>query len=174
MNSFWRKLLFCMTLAVVCGGCVAAVVGAGAGVGGYSYVKGELKSTYDMPIKALWPQTVSALNSLDLTVGSKNVDALGGKIEVPTIDGGRARVNVDAGAQTGQQFRLRGKGMNSLHGKSRGDMYIQVQVETPVNLTKRQRELLEEFEAEGKGRETHPESEGFFSKVKEFWEDLTE
>lgn len=81
-----------MTLAVACGGCVAAVVGAGAGAGGYSYIKGELKSTYDMPIKALWPQTVSALNSLDLTVGSKNVDALGGKIEARRRDGTLVKV----------------------------------------------------------------------------------
>jgi molecular chaperone DnaJ len=100
--------------------------------------------------------------------------ALGGTIEVPAIDGGRARVSVGAGAQTGQQFRLRGKGMSVMRSKARGDMYIRISVETPVNLTKRQEELLREFEAEGKGKRTSPESEGFFSRVKEFWEDLTE
>ncbi|MDH3791714.1 MAG: molecular chaperone DnaJ, partial [Rhodospirillales bacterium] len=100
--------------------------------------------------------------------------ALGGSIEVPSIDGGRARVNIPAGAQTGQQFRLRGKGMSVLRSHARGDMYIQVGVETPVNLTKRQQELLHEFESAGRGKKTSPESEGFFSRVKEFWEDLTE
>ncbi len=100
--------------------------------------------------------------------------ALGGSIEVPSIDGGRARVNIPAGAQTGQQFRLRGKGMSVLRSHARGDMYIQVGVETPVNLTKRQQELLREFESAGTGKKTSPESEGFFTRVKEFWEDLTE
>jgi molecular chaperone DnaJ len=100
--------------------------------------------------------------------------ALGGSIEVPSIDGGRARVNIPAGAQTGHQFRLKGKGMSVLRSHARGDMYIQVGVETPVNLTKRQRELLREFESAGTGKKTSPESEGFFARVKEFWEDLTE
>ena len=98
--------------------------------------------------------------------------ALGGSIEVPTIDGGRSRVQISAGAQTGQQFRLRGKGMSVLRGRNRGDMYIQVRVETPRNLSKRQKELLKEFDEETSHRDTHPESEGFFSRVKEFWEDL--
>ncbi len=100
--------------------------------------------------------------------------ALGGSIEVPSIDGGRARVNIPAGAQTGQQFRLKGKGMSVLRSHARGDMYIQVGVETPVNLTKRQQELLREFESAGTRKKTSPESEGFFTRVKEFWEDLTE
>ena len=100
--------------------------------------------------------------------------ALGGAIEVPSIDGGKARVSIPGGAQTGQRFRLRSKGMTVLNAKTRGDMYVEVGVETPVNLTKRQKELLEEFEKEGKGKKTSPESEGFFSRVKEFWEDLTE
>jgi molecular chaperone DnaJ len=100
--------------------------------------------------------------------------ALGGSIEVPSVDGSRARVNIPAGAQTGQQFRLRGKGMSVLRSHARGDMYIQVAVETPVNLSKRQQELLREFEGAGKGKKTSPESEGFFHRVKEFWEDLTE
>ena len=100
--------------------------------------------------------------------------ALGGTIEVPTVDGGRAKVTIPSGTQSGHQFRLRQKGMPTLHGRSFGDMYLDAQVETPVNLTKRQQELLREFEKEGKGRSTSPESEGFFAKVKEFWEDLTE
>ena len=99
---------------------------------------------------------------------------LGGAIEVPAIDGSRAKVTVPAGSQTGQNFRLKGKGMRVLRSDSRGDMFIEVTLETPVNLTKRQKELLREFESESKGRKTSPVSEGFFAKVKEFWEDLTD
>ncbi len=100
--------------------------------------------------------------------------ALGGQIEVPTVDGGRARVTIPAGTQSGAQFRLRGKGMSVLRSPSRGDMFIEAAVETPVNLSKRQQELLKEFdEAGAKGKSTSPESEGFFSKVKEFWDGLT-
>ena len=102
------------------------------------------------------------------------IASLGGAIEVPAIDGSRAKVNIPEGTQSGQQFRLRSKGMSVLQSKSRGDMYIDAQVETPVRLTKRQKELLREFDSAG-GDEIHsPQSEGFFSKVKEFWEDLTE
>jgi molecular chaperone DnaJ len=100
--------------------------------------------------------------------------ALGGTIEVPTIDGSRARVKISSGAQTGQQYRLKGRGMTMLRSNARGDMYIEIAVETPVNLTKRQQELLREFEAAGKSGKTSPQSDGFFAKVKEFWEDLTE
>ncbi len=100
--------------------------------------------------------------------------ALGGAIEVPTIDGNRARISVPAGTQSSRQFRLKGKGMRVLRSNARGDMYVEVTVETPVNLTKRQKDLLHEFEAQGKGRRTSPESEGFFARVKEFWDDLTE
>ncbi|HEV3176840.1 MAG TPA: molecular chaperone DnaJ [Stellaceae bacterium] len=101
--------------------------------------------------------------------------ALGGTIEVPAIDGTRAKLTVPAGAQTGRQFRLKGKGMSVLRSPSRGDMYIEVTVETPVNLTKRQQELLREFAEAGDGkRATSPEAEGFFSRVKEFFEDLRE
>ncbi|WP_297490090.1 molecular chaperone DnaJ [Acidocella sp.] len=96
--------------------------------------------------------------------------ALGGEIEVPTIDGSASRVKIPAGTQSGDQFRLRGKGFSVLRSTQRGDMYIQVAVETPQNLTKRQRELLEEFERESAGHETgSPEHEGFFAKVKEFF-----
>ena len=99
--------------------------------------------------------------------------SLGGSVEVPVIDGGKARVTVPPGAQTGQRFRLKHKGMCGLRGSSRGDMYVEMEVETPVNLTRRQKDLLREFESEGKGRATSPQSEGFFSKVREFWDDLT-
>ena len=99
--------------------------------------------------------------------------ALGGTVEVPTVDGGRARVTIPAGTQAGDQFRLRAKGFSVLRSQVRGDMYVQVSVETPQNLTKRQRELLEEFEQEAaKAGRTSPEAEGFFAKVKEFWDGL--
>jgi molecular chaperone DnaJ len=96
--------------------------------------------------------------------------ALGGTIEVPTIEGGRARVNIPGGTQAGRQFRLKGKGMPAMRGHGTGDLYIQTVIETPVNLSKRQKELLREFEAGGTNHS--PESEGFFSKVKELWDDL--
>jgi molecular chaperone DnaJ len=99
--------------------------------------------------------------------------ALGGQIEVPTIDGKRARLQVPEGTQTGHRFRLRDKGMSELHASSRGDMFCEIVVETPVNLTRRQKELLREFESGGDST-THPESEGFFARVKELWEELRE
>ena len=99
--------------------------------------------------------------------------ALGSQVEVPVVDGSRARVTVPAGTQTGDQFRLRGKGFSVLRSAARGDMYVQVMVETPQNLSRRQRELLEEFETEAaKDGRSSPESEGFFAKVKEFWDGL--
>jgi molecular chaperone DnaJ len=100
--------------------------------------------------------------------------ALGGTIEVPSIDGGRAKVTVPAGTQTGHQFRLKAKGMSVLRSTQRGDMYVHAVIETPMNLTKRQQELLKEFDREGEKAKTSPESEGFFSRVKEFFEDLRE
>jgi len=97
--------------------------------------------------------------------------ALGGEVEVPAIDGSKAKVKIPAGTQTGEQFRLRGKGFSVLRSAQRGDMFIQVAVETPQHLTRRQRELLEEFEAESRGHaKGSPESEGFFAKVREFFE----
>jgi molecular chaperone DnaJ len=97
--------------------------------------------------------------------------ALGTEVEVPVVDGSKAKVKIPPGTQTGDQFRLRGKGFSVLRSAARGDMFIQVAVETPQNLTRRQRELLEEFEAEARGNgKGSPESEGFFSKVKEFFE----
>ena len=98
--------------------------------------------------------------------------ALGGTLEVPTIDGGRAKVHVPAGTQAGHQFRLRGKGMPHLRSQARGDMYVETMVETPVNLSKRQKELLEEFDRAEGSKPSSPESEGFFAKVKELWDDL--
>ena len=100
--------------------------------------------------------------------------ALGGAIEVPTIDGGRTKVTISGGTQSGTQYRLRGKGMSILRQPTRGDMHVQVQVETPVNLTKRQRELLDEFERAGGEESTNPESHGFFARVREFLGDLTD
>ena len=97
--------------------------------------------------------------------------ALGGEVEVPTIDGGRSRVKVPAGSQTGRQMRLRGKGMPALRGGARGDMMIELAVETPVNLTSRQKELLREFEK--LSEDNNPESSSFFSKVKGFWDGMT-
>jgi molecular chaperone DnaJ len=99
--------------------------------------------------------------------------ALGGTLEVPTLDGARARVTIPAGTQSGYQLRLKGKGMPVMRSSRAGDMFVHVIVETPVSLDKRQRELLEQFRAT-EGKRTNPESEGFFAKVKEFWEDLKE
>src|SRR5712672_189004 len=92
--------------------------------------------------------------------------ALGGEFEVPTIDGSKTRVKVSGAAQTGRRFRLHGKGMPVLRSRQVGDMYVQVVVETPQKLTKRQRELLSEFEKLS-SKDTHPESAGFFGKVRE-------
>jgi molecular chaperone DnaJ len=97
--------------------------------------------------------------------------ALGGEFEVPAIDGSKARVKVPGGTQTGRRFRLTAKGMPVLRAKQTGDMYVQVAVETPQNLTKRQRELLAEFEKLS-SEQTQPESAGFFSRVKEFLDGL--
>ena len=96
---------------------------------------------------------------------------LGGNLEVPTLGGSRARLSIPAGTQPGQKFRLRGKGMPVLNASGKGDMYVHVSVETPVNLTKKQKELLESFDKESKTGHS-PEAEGFFAKVKDFWEDL--
>ncbi|CAN5384143.1 molecular chaperone DnaJ [soil metagenome] len=97
--------------------------------------------------------------------------ALGGEFQVPTIDGGKTRVRIPEGTQTGKQFRLKGKGMPVLRANRVGDMYIQVNVETPQNLTRRQRELLQEFE-QVSSAENNPESTGFFSRVRTFLEGL--
>lgn len=96
--------------------------------------------------------------------------ALGGDIEVPTIDGGRSRVKVPAGSQSGRQMRLRSKGMPALRGNGTGDMFIELAVETPVNLTTRQKEIMREFE--DVAADNNPNGSSFFSKVKTFWDGM--
>jgi molecular chaperone DnaJ len=97
--------------------------------------------------------------------------ALGGQIEVPTIDGGRSRVKIPEGTESGKQFRLKAKGMPVLRSKLQGDLYIQVEVETPKNLTRKQRDLLKAFE-DASNPDTSPASTGFFARVKEFFEGI--
>lgn len=96
--------------------------------------------------------------------------ALGGEIEVPTIDGGRSRVKVPEGSQSGRQMRLRGKGMPALRGGGTGDMFIELAVETPVKLTARQREILREFDQ--LSEENNPQGSSFFNSVKSFWDSM--
>jgi molecular chaperone DnaJ len=96
---------------------------------------------------------------------------LGGDIDVPVIDGTSARVSINPGTQSGQQYRLRGKGMSVHKSSHRGDLYIETVVETPRNLTSRQKELLAQFAAEG-GADIHPETQGFFDRVREFFDGL--
>jgi molecular chaperone DnaJ len=98
--------------------------------------------------------------------------ALGDEVTVRTMDGGEARVKVPEGTQSGRQFKLRGKGMPVLRSREVGDLYLQAVVETPQNLTRRQRELLAEFQAESSSK-THPESAGFFSRMKDFFGNLS-
>ncbi len=101
--------------------------------------------------------------------------ALGGEVEVPTIEGKATKVKVPAGTQTGQQFRLKGKGMSVLGSDSKGDLYIETFVETPVNLNKKQLDMLKQLDkdfANDKTGKHSPEASGFFTKVREFWDDL--
>jgi molecular chaperone DnaJ len=100
--------------------------------------------------------------------------ALGGSIDVPTIDGSKTKIKVPPGTQTGQQLRLKGNGMSILRSEARGDMYIEMFVETPVNLDKKQMDLMKQLDdsLEKSGRKNTPESENFFHKMKEFWTDL--
>ena len=103
--------------------------------------------------------------------------ALGGEIDVPTIGGGKTRIKVPSGTQNGQQLRLKGKGMPVLRSTATGDMYIEIAVEVPVNLSTKQKTLLKELDKTlgGKAASKHsPESSGFVKKVKEVWDDLTE
>jgi molecular chaperone DnaJ len=97
--------------------------------------------------------------------------ALGGEIGVHTLDGGESKVKILEGTQSGKQFKIRGKGMPVLRARDFGDLYIQANVETPQNLTRRQRELLQEFDAESSTR-TQPEASGFIARMKEFFENL--
>jgi molecular chaperone DnaJ len=100
--------------------------------------------------------------------------ALGGEIEVPSLDGSKNSVKIPAGTQTGQQFRLRGKGMNIMRSDSFGDLYIEMFVETPVNLNTKQKDLLKKLADDlGGDKDGHsPESEGFMKKMKDIWSDL--
>ena len=95
---------------------------------------------------------------------------LGGDIEAPTLDGGKTRVKVPSGIQSGKQLRLRGKGMPNIRGGSYGDLYIELHIETPVNLNETQKGLLRDFEKSLEERDNNPKYSNFFSKVKSFWE----
>ena len=128
-----------------------------------------------------WLQSVLYTDRLDyLTAMGNNwgycmaVERLfGGEIEIPTIDGGRARVTVPEGAQTGRKLRLKGKGMPSLRGSGQGgDLFVEMIVETPRNLSARQKELLREF-CELSCADCNPQSEGFLGRVKKFWDGMT-
>ena len=99
--------------------------------------------------------------------------ALGGTIEVPGLDGEDHEIRIPAGIQSGKQLRQRGAGMPVLNARGRGDLVIQIEVETPTKLSARQKELLEEFRATETGEEC-PQSSGFFSKIKNVWSDLTD
>ena len=98
--------------------------------------------------------------------------ALGGEVEIAGIDGERHTIDILAGIQSGKQLRKRGAGMPVLQGRGRGDLVIEVIVETPTKLTARQKELLRELQATETGEEC-PESKGFLDKMKEAWNDLT-
>ncbi len=105
--------------------------------------------------------------------------ALGGEIEAPCMadpeavdDDGRLKVKIPEGAQTGHKLRIKGRGMPSLRGRQRGDLLVELFVETPTRLTARQKELMREF-AEGCGESQHPRSSGFFNKARRFWSDIT-
>ena len=94
--------------------------------------------------------------------------ALGTTVEIPTIDGGKAKIKIPAGTQSGKQFRLRGKGMPYMRGSGNGDLYIQVNTEIPVSLNKEQKELLEKFR-EIENEKSNPILKKFFQKAKNFW-----
>jgi molecular chaperone DnaJ len=106
--------------------------------------------------------------------------ALSGEFEAPTIDGGRVKISVPEGAQTGKRFRVRGRGMTQLDQsgrgeiRRRGDLYVEIQVETPVGLSLKQKELLRQFCEAGGGEDCCPQSQGFFQKAKRFWENVTD
>ncbi|MEO9615645.1 MAG: molecular chaperone DnaJ [Nitratireductor sp.] len=104
---------------------------------------------------------------------SMTTAALGGAFEVTTLDGSQARVKVGEGTQNGRRFRLRGKGMPVLRQPAMGDLIIQVSVETPQNLNKKQRELLEEFEKLS-SKDNSPQSSGFFARMKDFFESFSD
>ena len=142
--------------------------GSRGGPAGDLYIFVHLKSH---PIFKRDGTTLFTVAPLSITIA-----ALGAEIDVPSLDKEKTSIKIPAGTQGGKQFRVRGKGMPSLNGGGAGDLVIQAEVETPVKLTARQRELLEEFrtiEAAEGGRNT-PKSQGFFDKLKEAWNELTE
>ena len=94
--------------------------------------------------------------------------ALGTSIEIPTIDGGKAKIKIPAGTQSGKQFRLKGKGMPYMRGSGNGDLYIQVNTEVPISLNREQKELLEKFR-EIENEKSNPSIKKFFQKAKSFW-----
>ncbi len=106
--------------------------------------------------------------------------ALGGEFEAPTIEGGRVKISVPEGAQTGKRFRVRGRGMTQLDPsgrgdiRRRGDLYVEVQMETPVGLNPKQKELLRQFCEAGGGGDCCPQSQNFFHKAKRFWDGVTD
>ena len=103
------------------------------------------------------------------TVGISIADAaLGTTIEIPTIDGGRAKIKIPDGTQSGKQFRLKGKGMPYMRGSGNGDLYVQVNTEVPISLNKAQKELLEKFR-EIENEKSNPSIKKFFQKAKSFW-----
>ncbi|MFT4054225.1 MAG: molecular chaperone DnaJ [Novosphingobium sp.] len=99
--------------------------------------------------------------------------ALGGSIEIPGIDGETIALDIPAGIQSGKQLRKRGEGMPVLQGRGRGDLVIEIAVETPTKLTARQKEILRELQSTETGDEC-PQSKGFFDRIKDAWSDLTE
>ncbi len=99
--------------------------------------------------------------------------ALGGQIEIPGLDGEAISIEIPAGIQSGKQLRKRGAGMPVLQSRGRGDLVVEIMVETPTRLSPRQKELLQEFQETETGEEC-PESRGFFDKLKDAWNDLTE
>ena len=95
--------------------------------------------------------------------------ALGGDLEVPSIDGKKLKLNIPSGTQSNDKFRIKEKGMHRLRSTARGDLYVHIQVETPVNLTKQQIELLKEFDKDSTANNSNPKCDSFFKKVTDFF-----
>ena len=98
--------------------------------------------------------------------------ALGGKIEIPAIDGSKIELNIEPGAQNDQIVKVKNQGMPLMRSSRRGDLFVKLRVETPVNLTPRQKELLEEFRAESEDNNCQPEAKGFFDKIKDLFKSV--
>ncbi len=99
------------------------------------------------------------------------IAALGGSVSIPSIDGEELKLNITAGTQNGTEMKLKGKGMKSLKNSIRGDLFVNIQIEVPINLNQKQKELLGAFEKE-MDEKSLPKSNGFFKKVKDFWKEL--